>query len=429
MTGRDSNTEPLISNVHLLQNNISVEEHMRYRTMPKNGDELSVLGFGCMRLPMLEGGTIHEDKVIEQVRHAIDRGVNYLDTAWPYHGGASETLLGTALKDGYRDKVKIATKLPTWLINSRTDMDSYLDKQLEKLRTERIDYYLLHALNGLNWDKLADLGVAEFLDGAIADGRIVNAGFSFHGTLADFKRIVDSYPWMFCQIQYNYLDQEYQAGTEGLNYAADRDLGVVVMEPLRGGNLGLPEPPSAIGALWDQAETRRTPVEWALRWIWNHPQVTVVLSGMNEDAHIAENLRIADEAAADSLTLEELTLVDKAATTYKELMKVDCTGCGYCLPCPEEVMIPAIFEVYNKMHLFGNKEEAKFIYVARMCGVISGAKPGFASECVQCGECLEKCPQAIPIPDILADVVAELEDPDLDERIGFVKRMFKADQY
>lgn len=401
---------------------------MHYRTMPKNGDELSVLGFGCMRFPMLEGGTIHVEKAIEQVRHAIDSGVNYLDTAWPYHGGASETIVGSALQDGYRDQVKIATKLPTWLISKREDMDSYLDKQLEKLQTERIDYYLLHALNGHTWDKLANLGVAEFLDAAVADGRIVNTGFSFHGMLEDFKRIVDSYPWVFCQIQYNYLDQEYQAGTEGLQYAAERNLGIVVMEPLRGGNLGLPKPPPAIGTIWDRAETERTPVEWALRWIWNHPEVTLVLSGMNEDAHIEENLRIADQAAADSLTPEECELVDQAAATYKKLMKVDCTGCGYCLPCPEAVMIPAIFEVYNKMHLFGQKEEAEFIYAARMCGVISGAKPGFASECVRCGECLEKCPQSIPIPDILEDVVDELEGPGMDDRVAFIHKMFTAEQ-
>ncbi len=379
-----------------------------------------------MRLPMLEGGEIHVEKAIQQIRYAIDNGVNYLDTAWPYHGGTSEVILGTALQDGYRDKVKIATKLPTWLINSREEMDSFLDKQLEKLQIEQIDYYLLHALNGLTWDQLDQLGVRQFLDTAVEDGRISNTGFSFHGLLEDFKRIVDSYPWVFCQIQYNYLDQQYQAGTEGLKYAANKGMGIIVMEPLRGGNLGLPEPPPAIGTIWDQAETRRTPVEWALRWIWNHPEVCVVLSGMNEDAHIRENIRIADEALPDSLSQQECALIDQAAATYNELMKVDCTGCGYCLPCPEGVMIPAIFEVYNKMHLFGNEEEAKFIYAIRMCGIISGTKQGFASECVQCGECLEKCPQSIPIPDILADVVEQLEGPGLDDRIAFTERMFKA---
>ena len=400
---------------------------MRYRTMPKNGDSLSILGFGCMRFPMGKDGKVDENKAIEQVRRAIDSGVNYLDTAWPYHGGASELIVAKALQDGYRKKVKIATKLPTWLINNPDDMEYYLDRQLDKLQTDAIDYYLLHALNGRTWKKLDQLGVTDFLDRAVESGRVVNAGFSFHGMLEDFKEIVDGYPWIFCQIQYNYLDQEYQAGTEGLRYAAEKDLGIIVMEPLRGGNLGLPEPPPAIGAIWDQAEITRTPVEWALRWIWNHPEVTVVLSGMNEDKHITENLRIADQAEANSLTEEEVKLVDQAAATYKQLMKVDCTGCGYCIPCPEEVMIPAIFEVYNKMHLFGNKEETKFIYAARMCGAISGTKQGFASECVQCGECVEKCPQSIPIPDILADVVDELEGPGMEDRIEMIKKFFKAD--
>ncbi len=188
---------------------------MLYRTMKKNGDELSILGFGCMRFPMIEGGAVDEHKAIEQIRYAIDHGVNYLDTAWPYHGGASETILGKALEDGYRDRVKIATKLPTWLIDSREDMDYYLDLQLQKLQAESIDYYLLHALNGHTWDKLEQHGVAAFLDAACADGRIGNAGFSFHGLIEDFKRIIDAYPWIFCQIQYNYLDREYQAGSRG----------------------------------------------------------------------------------------------------------------------------------------------------------------------------------------------------------------------
>lgn len=400
---------------------------MLYREMPQNGDKLSILGYGCMRFTTVEGGKVDEDKAIDQIRYAIDNGVNYLDTAWPYHGGASELILGTALQDGYREKVKIATKLPTWNIDSREDMDSYLDKQLQKLQVDKIDYYLLHALNGLTWDKLEQLGVPDFLDAAVEDGRIVNAGFSFHGFLEDFKRIVDGYPWVFCQIQYNYLDQEYQAGTEGLHYAASRDMGVIVMEPLRGGNLGEPEAPPAIGKIWDLAESKRTPVEWALRWIWNQPEVTVVLSGMNVDEHIAENLKIADQAEAGSLSQRECEIVDRAAATYKELMKVNCTGCGYCMPCPEGVMIPAIFEVYNKMHLFGNKEETRFSYLTRMCGIISGDKRGFASECVQCGECLEKCPQSIQIPDVLSDVVDEFEGPDMEDKLAMISGFLKAE--
>ena len=277
---------------------------MQYRKMPKNGDQLSILGFGCMRLPVKDGH-IDEGRAIEQIRFAIDQGVNYVDTAWPYHAGESETVLGKALRGGYRDKVKVATKLPSWMIKSRADMDRYLAAQLEKLGTDHIDYYLVHSLDGTSWDNLARLGVREFLDQARMDGRITNPGFSFHGMAGDFNRIVDAYPWVFCQIQYNYLDEHHQAGTEGLQYAAAKGLGVIVMEPLRGGNLASVVPPGA-EAIWNEAETRRTPAEWALRWIWNRPEVTVILSGMNEEAHIRENLSIANTARANALTEEEL---------------------------------------------------------------------------------------------------------------------------
>jgi hypothetical protein len=379
-----------------------------------------------MRLPLTKERQIDEPRAIRQIRDAIDRGVNYLDTAWPYHAGESENVLGRALADGYRDKVKIATKLPSWMIKSRADMDTYLNAQLEKIKTDHIDYYLIHALDGDSWDRLEALGVADFLEKAKSDGRIVNAGFSFHGMLEDFKRIVDGYPWEFCQIQYNFLDEENQAGTEGLKYAASRDLGVVIMEPLRGGNLGQPAPPPEVEAVWEKASTVRTPVEWALRWVWNHPEVTVVLSGMNEEAHIEENLAIAAQALSNSLTKDEIKLVDEAGRKYKTLMKVGCTGCGYCMPCPSDVSIPGCFEVYNKMHMFGNVEEAKFMYAIRMSGTLGGV-PSYASQCVQCGECLEKCPQDIEIPDFLKVVADELEDSDLEKRIAMGKKMLNMD--
>lgn len=397
---------------------------MQYRTMPKNGDRLSVLGFGCMRLPMKEG-RIDEARAIAQIRHAVDCGVNYLDTAWPYHGGESEPLVGRALKDGYRDRVKVATKLPSWMIKSRADMDRYLNAQLEKLGTDRIDYYLVHSLDGPQWDTMQGLGVADFLDTARSDGRIVNAGFSFHGLGPDFGRIVDAYPWVFCQIQYNFLDREYQAGLAGLKYAAATGLGVVAMEPLRGGNLGLPTPPPAVAEIWDEAPVRRAPVDWALRWVWNHPEVTLLLSGMNEESHIDQNLAIADSAASGSLTAGELALVDRVARKYQELMKVGCTGCGYCMPCPAGVDIPGCFDVYNKLHLFGNAAEAKFIYALRMSDELLHSEPGYASRCTACGACLDKCPQHIPIPDSLAHVAAELEGPELQELVAAGKERFR----
>ncbi len=400
---------------------------MLYRKMPKNGDDLSILGFGCMRLPVDREGKIDEERAVRQIRFAVDNGVNYLDTAWPYHSGESEPLLGRALQGGYREKVRIATKLPSWMIKRREDMDHYLNQQLERMGTDRIDYYLLHALNGGTWESLKQLGVTDFLDRVLEDGRIGNAGFSFHGLAEDFRRIVDAYPWVFCQIQYNFLDQENQAGTDGLKYAASKELGVVVMEPLRGGNLGLPFPPPAVDEIWNAAEKKRTPVEWALRWVWNHPEVTVVLSGMNEESHIEENLAVADEAHPDSLTEEEGRIVEQAALKYREIMKVGCTGCGYCIPCPMDVMIPVIFEVYNKMHMFGNEEEARFSYALRMSGSISGDGPGYASQCVECRECAERCPQGLEIPDLLKSVVDELEGPDLEDRVAMARKLLKID--
>jgi len=395
---------------------------MLYRKMPKTDDELSILGFGCMRLPTTKEGQIDEPRATRQVRGAIDRGVNYLDTAWPYHAGESENFLGRALSDGYRDKIKLATKLPSWMVDSREDMDTYLNTQLEKLKTDYIDYYLLHSLAGGSWDNLERLGAKAFLDKAKTDGRIVNTGFSFHGILDDFKRIVDAYSWDFCQIQYNFLDEENQAGTEGLKYAAARNLGVVIMEPLRGGNLGLPEPPPDVASIWEKADKKRTPVEWALRWVWNHPEVTVLLSGMNKETHIDENLSIAAKARPKSLTEDELKLVEEAGRKYRDLMKVPCTGCGYCMPCSSDVAISRCFDVYNKMHMFGNVEEAKFSYALGMGGVFSGT-PSFASQCVRCEECLEKCPQGIEIPDILEKVADELEDADVEKRIATGKKM------
>jgi predicted aldo/keto reductase-like oxidoreductase len=377
-----------------------------------------------MRLTVKADGSIDEERATKQVRYAIDQGVNYVDTAWPYHGGQSEPFLAHALAGGYREKVKLATKLPSWLLNSREDMDRFLKAQLEKLHTDHIDYYLVHALLGDLWDKIEDLGIADFLDQAKADGRIINAGFSFHGAVDDFKRIVDAYDWDFCQIQYNFLDEKNQAGTEGLEYAAAKGLGVVIMEPLRGGNLINPMPP-AVKEIWDEAPTKRKPVEWALRWVWNHPEVTVVLSGMNQEAHIEENLAVADKAYPNSLAEAELQLIKKVERKYRELMKVGCTGCRYCMPCPQGVNIPFCFEDYNNLYMTGDANGTKFHYAVRLSGVLSVGDREFASQCIQCGECLDKCPQHIDIPAILEAVVEEFEGPDLEQRIAMAKQVFK----
>jgi len=398
---------------------------MFYRKMPRNGDKLSILGFGCMRLAAKADGSIDEERAAKQVRYAIDHGVNYIDTAWPYHMGASEPFVGRALSAGYREKVKLATKLPSWLIEKREDMDKFLNAQLEKLQTDHIDYYLVHALVGELWDTVEKLGVADFLDKAKADGRIRNAGFSFHGAGEDFKRIVDGYDWDFCQIQYNFLDEKNQAGTAGLEYAASKGLGVIIMEPLRGGYLTRTVPP-AVKKIWDEAPVKRIPAEWAFRWVWNHPEVTVVLSGMNDEAHIRENIAIAGQVLPPSLTDAELQLVQRVEQKYRELMKVACTGCQYCMPCPSGVNIPLCFEHYNNnLTLADNPEGEKFMYAARLGGAVSIGELSFASLCVQCGECAEKCPQHIDIPSVLESVVEELEGPDFEKRVDTARQMFK----
>ncbi|MCC4767359.1 aldo/keto reductase [Methanosarcina sp. DH1] len=396
---------------------------MLYRKVPENGDELSILGFGCMRLAVRDG-KIDEERATRQVRYAIDHGVNYIDTAWPYHMGESEPFLGRALADGYREKIKLATKLPSWTIKSREDMDRILNAQLERLRTDHIDYYLVHGLVGLLWDKMEKLGVLDFLDKAKADGRIINAGFSFHGSAGDFKRIVDAYPWTFCQIQYNFLDEKNQAGTEGLEYAASKNLSIIIMEPLRGGKLTNPVPPE-VQKIWNEAPVRRTPAEWALRWIWNRPEVTVVLSGMNEESHIEENLKIASEAYPNSLTDAELQLVKKAEQKYRKLMKTGCTGCRYCLPCPSGVDIPGCFEIFDNFYLSGNEREAKLMYASKPGGIIRGDVPGYASQCVQCGQCVEKCPQHLDVPSLLEAVKEKFEGKDLRGWKIFAKKTFR----
>lgn len=377
---------------------------MLYRKFGKTDEMVSVLGFGCMRLPIIgkDPTNINEDQAMSMIRYAIDAGVNYVDTAYPYHGtgflqgGASEPFVAKVLKNGYRKRVNLATKLPSWLIKTRADMDKYLNEQLERLDTDVIDFYLVHSLNKDVWPVLKAAGINEFLDQAIKDGRIRYAGFSFHDQINLFKEIVDYYDWSFCQIQYNYLDEDYQAGTEGLKYAAQRGLGITIMEPLRGGNLvRLPE--QAKTAI-DQGEIKRTPAEWALRWVWNHPEVSVVLSGMTTMDQVVENIKVAQEAQADSLTAKEAAIVDEAKRLFKERIKVNCTACAYCMPCPVGINIPTYFSVYNDYWMFDEAPAAKqrYEFLSKM------ASP--ASKCVECGRCETHCPQEIAIRKELKNV-------------------------
>lgn len=369
---------------------------MLYRKMNGVDRELSILGFGCMRLPVKSDGHVNEPLAIRMIRHAIDHGVNYIDTAYPYHNGESETVVGKALKDGYREKVSLATKLPSWLIESREDMDKYLNEQLQKLQTDHIDFYLVHSLVKNTWDKVEGLGVKDFLDSAMADGRIRYPGFSFHDDLKTFKRITDAYGWKFCQIQYNYMDEHYQAGTPGLRYAAKKGLGVIVMEPLRGGVLAK-QVPAAVD-VWDASGIKRSPAEWGLRWAWEHPEVTVVLSGMSDMAQVVENLQSAENGLPGSLSKKEMALYCKVRKLFRSRVKVKCSGCGYCMPCPNGVDIPCCFEMYNSAYMYEDAEYAKQVYGFATRG---GSE---ASKCQECGKCEELCPQSIPIPEKLIEV-------------------------
>ena len=324
---------------------------MIYRRFGKTNEMVSVLGFGCMRLPISskdDPTSIDEKQATEMIRYAIDNGVNYIDTAYPYHGskwgtgGASEPFVGRALQDGYREKVKLATKLPSWFVNTREDMDKFLNEQLERLQTDHIDFYLIHALDKKNWTKLKKLGVKDFLCCALKDGRIKYAGFSFHDKVDLFYEIVDYYNWAFCQVQYNYIDEHFQAGIEGINYAAKKDLGIVIMEPIKGGNLA--NVPDDIKNVFDSTGIDRYPAGWALKWVWNNPNISLLLSGMSNMEQTKENVNLADGAFANSMSSKELEAIEVAKKLFEERMQVNCTGCEYCMPCPHGVAIPKLFK-------------------------------------------------------------------------------------
>jgi len=400
---------------------------MQYRTMKHSGDKVSVLGYGCMRLPE-KGGRIDEERAARQLLSAIDRGVNYVDTAMPYHVGASEPFLGRVLQGGYREKVKLATKMPHWNMHTREDMDKVLSVQLDNLRTDHIDYYLIHNLQAGSWKKLKDLGVVDFIQSAMHDGRIRNIGFSYHGGKQDFRAIVDDHAWHFCQLQINYLDSDNQAGLEGMRYAASKGMDAIAMEPLRGGALARTATPR-IQAIWDEAPTARSPAEWALRWVWNFPEVTLALSGMNEETHIEENLRIADQAFPGSLSAQEREIVDRVSVAYRQSLTVGCTGCRYCMPCPSGVQIPGAFDAYNDAFLDGPKGVGtpRVRYVAGVGGFFTGNAPGFASQCTACNRCLSACPQHIAIPTHMKEIAKKFEGPSTPLLVFAIKGFLRFD--
>lgn len=372
---------------------------MHNRILGKTAERVSVLGFGAMRLPIIDGdtGKIDVPEATRMLHFALDNGLNYLDTAYAYHNGTSEAFVGNALLNGYREKVHLATKLPCWLIQTRRDMDRLLNEQLDRLQTDRIDFYLLHALGRSNWDKLLDLGVLEFLDAAIADGRIRYAGFSYHDDAETFVKIVDAYDWGLCQIQYNYMDENYQAGRTGLRYASQKGLGIVVMEPLRGGKLASNIPADAVKAL-RSGHSSRMPVEWALRWLWNQPEIGTVLSGMSTMTQIQENIRLAANAEANCQSAGEIHIIRQVRDIFLQRTKVNCTACRYCQPCPSGVKIPECLSIYNNAHIYDDFTSEKFQYL------LSLKEPERASHCTRCGQCESLCPQHIPIIDTLANV-------------------------
>ena len=379
---------------------------MQYRSFGKLDWKGSALGFGCARLPLKddEYANIDEPEAIRMIRYAIDHGVNYLDTAYPYHGGNSERVVGKALQGGYRDKVKLATKLPPEEVKTRQDCDRILNEQFKKLQTDHIDVYLLHGLTGhaQSWPKLRDLGVLTWAEGAISDGRIGCLGFSFHDYYEVFQEIVDAYDgWAMCQIQHNYMDIENQAGTQGLQYAASKGLAVVIMEPLLGGKLA--QPPAPVQQIWDSAPQARTPIDWALQWLWDQPEVSVVLSGMSEMAHVAQNVASAAASRIGALSAADLATVDRAREAYRAFRAIACTQCKYCMPCPNGVNIPANFYVYNHGLIYDDTGYARWVYNAW-----EPLKAGQAEKCIQCRECEEKCTQHIEISAWMPQVHAVL---------------------
>ncbi|HOA99236.1 MAG TPA: aldo/keto reductase [Candidatus Atribacteria bacterium] len=376
---------------------------MQYRPFGKLDFQVSALGFGAMRLPSKSADytDIDEAQALEMIHYAIDHGVNYLDTAYGYHGGKSEILVGKALKGGYRQKVKVATKLPTWLVNAAPDMDRYLDEQLRKLDTEHIDFYLFHDLNKDRWAKLERLEALNWAEKAIQKGKIGHIGFSFHDDRETFKKIIDAYPWTFCQIQYNYLDIDHQAGQFGLQYAAQKGIAVVIMEPLRGGRLA--NPPEEVQKIFDEAPVKRSPVAWALLWLWNQKEVAVVLSGMSNLQQVKENIEIASSSGVGLLSPEELKIIERAREAFERLPSINCNACKYCLPCPNGVNISRNFELYNDAFQKIAFEDARRKYLAL-------PEEERASSCLGCGDCEDLCPQELPIPELLEKVARAFEE-------------------
>lgn len=390
---------------------------MKYRKMGSLNWDVSVLGFGAMRFPMIDQTTVNEEEAIKMIRYAIDNGVNYIDTAYPYHNGESEVIVGKALKEGYRDKVYLTTKLPMWAVKNSEDFDKFLSEQIDRLQSNP-DIYLFHGLTKNRLEKIKKLNLIEKMEDAKERGLLKYIGFSFHDNFEVFKEIIDYYKWDCCQIQFNYLDVEYQAGTKGVEYAGSKNIALIIMEPIRGGKLAITEnkldTKPELRTILDNSKIKRTLADWALQFVWNHPEVCVVLSGMSNMQQVKENIESANTSAINSLTKDELKTISKLRKTYDKYDLVPCTSCRYCLPCPNGVSITWIFRLLNELGYWGEERKDRLLFFYdRMAKTPEELEKrlleeeeveGAASLCIQCGECLEKCPQQIDIPDMMERV-------------------------
>jgi predicted aldo/keto reductase-like oxidoreductase len=377
---------------------------MKYRN-DRKGNNISILGYGCMRFTR-KGSSIDLDKAEKEIMAAIDSGINYYDTAYVYPG--SEAALGEIIKrNNCRDKIFIATKLPHFMVKAKKDLEKYFNEQLKRLQTDYVDYYLIHMLTDVQtWNRLVGFGLMEWLKEKVDKGQIRNIGFSYHGNTETFLQLLEVYDWDFCQIQYNYLDEHSQAGKRGLQAASKKGIPVIIMEPLRGGRLVNLLPEKAKNIIKENSR-KRTPAEWSFRWLWNQPEVTCVLSGMNSLEMFRENIKVAKNVDIDEFTKEDFELIEQVKKEINSNIKVGCTGCGYCMPCPKGVDIPGTFHSYNLMYS-ENKKSGRHNYL--MCTAIR-KNPSSASQCVECGKCEQHCPQHIEIRKELKKASKELETP------------------
>jgi predicted aldo/keto reductase-like oxidoreductase len=381
---------------------------MQYRKLGNTGWDVSILGFGAMRLPVIDNDNskINEPESIRMIRHAIDNGVNYVDTAYMYHMGNSERLVAKALKDGYREKVRLTTKLPVRMMKNKDDADRILNEQLTKLEVDHLDVYLFHGLNKNQFQQVKDWKLLDWAEKQISDGKFSRLGFSFHDEYPAFEEIITGYDnWVFAQILYNFMDWKVQAGERGVKLAASRGVSIVVMEPLRGGLLAR-EAPRAVKEMWAAAPRQQEPVEWAFQWVWSQPEVALALSGMNSFDQVVQNLKIAESAKLHSMTADELKVIDKVRDAYRSLRPVKCSNCKYCMPCPSGVDIPAVFQLYDDSMMYDDPQGGKFRYNGPMFN-----QDARADKCTECLQCLEKCPMHIQIPEQLKVAHAAMYDP------------------